>query len=83
MTHLLQDAERLINPALSSVLTSEQLVVYRRRCPFKIYIPSEQGKHCLKVRVCCGVDTIQANYIYKLYASKQGQTPEVDQATRV
>jgi len=65
-----------------ALCVDEQLVVYRGRCPFKIYIPSKPGKYGLKVWVCCDVDT---SYVCNLeiYTGKQGRTPEVDQATRV
>jgi len=61
----------------SQLCIAEQLVVYRGRYPFKIYIPSKPGKYGLKVWVCCDVDT---SYVcnLELYTSKQ-----IDQATRV
>jgi len=66
----------------SQLCIDEQLVVYRGRCPFKIYIPRKPGKHGLKVWACCGVDTSHVCSL-ELYTNKQGRTPEVDQATRV
>lgn len=41
----------------SQLCVDEQLVVYRGRCHFKIYITSKPGKYGMKIWVCCDVDT--------------------------
>jgi hypothetical protein len=66
----------------TQLCVDEQLVVYRGRCPFKVYIPSKPGKYGMKVWICCDVDT---SYVcnLELYAGRQGRSPETDQATRV
>jgi len=68
----------------SQLCVDEQFVVYRGRCPFKIYIPSKPGKCGLKVWGCCECDVNRA-YVcnLELYTGKQGRTPEVDLATKV
>lgn len=64
------------------ICVDEQLVTYRGRCPFKVYIPSKPGKYGLKVWLCCDVET---SYLcnLELYTGRQGHGPEINQATRV
>ena len=73
---------RVVYKPGSQLCVDEQLVVYRGRCPFNIYIPSKPGKYGMKVWVCCDVDT---SYVcnLELYTGKQERMPEIDQATRV
>lgn len=64
------------------VCVDEQLVVYRGRCPFKVYIPSKPGKYGLKVWACADVKTSYVSNL-ELYTGRQGRGPEVGQPTRV
>ena len=60
----------------------EQLVVYRGRCPFKVYIPSKHGKYGMKVWACCDVDTAYLTN-FELYTGLTGRVREVGQPSRV
>lgn len=66
----------------TQLCVDEQLVVFRGRCPFKVYIPSKPGRYGMKVWMCCDVET---SYVcnFELYTGKTGRTPEKDQAMRV
>ena len=64
------------------VCVDEQLVAFRGRCPFKVYIPSKPGKYGIKVWACCDVDTAYCCNL-EVYTGKQGRGPEVGQPTRV
>ena len=39
----------------------EQLLGFRGRCPFRMYIPSKPDKYCIKLVMMCGVRT---KYMY-------------------
>ena len=60
----------------------EQLVNYRGRCPFKVYIPSKPGKYGVKVWAACDAKN---GYVCnaQIYSGKSGPTPEVNQGQRV
>lgn len=66
----------------SQLCVDEQLVVFRGRCPFRVYIPSKPGKYGMKVWLCCDVDTAYVCNM-ELYIGREGRNPEVDQAFRV
>ena len=54
------------------VCVDEQLVVFRGRCPFKVYIPSKPGKYGIKVWACCDVDTA-ATWKFTLASKEEEQ----------
>ena len=60
----------------------EQLVTFRGRCPFKMYIPSKPGRYGVKIWILA--DT-ESKYCYnaEIYIGKVGNVREVNQATRV
>ena len=64
------------------VCVDEQLVVYRGRCPFKVYMPNKPGKYGMKIWACCDVGTGYLSNM-EVYTGKIGQTPEIGQSTRV
>lgn len=66
----------------TQLCVDEQLVIYRGRCPFKVFIPRKPGKYGMKVWLCCDIDTLYVCNL-ELCSGKQGHSPEVDQATRV
>ena len=66
----------------SQVCVDEQLVVFRGRCPFRVYIPSKPGKYGLKVWACCDADTAYITN-FELYTGITGRGREVGQASRV
>lgn len=60
----------------------EQLVSFRGRCPFKVFMPSKPDKYGIKVWVLCDTNTAYA-YNLEVYLGKTGEFPEVGQASRV
>ena len=66
----------------SNICVDEQLVAFRGRCPFRIYLPSKPGKYGIKVWVCCDVDTAYCSN-FEVYTGKTGRAPEVGQGERV
>lgn len=65
-----------------NVCVDEQLVVFRGRCPFKVYIPSKPGKYGIKVWTCADVNTAFCSNL-EVYCGRQGHSPEVGQGSRV
>ena len=65
-----------------NVCVDEQLVVFRGRCPFRVYLPNKPGKYGIKVWVCCDVDTAYCSN-FEVYTGKTGRAPEVGQGERV
>ena len=53
----------------------EQLLVYRERCPFKVYIPNKPGKYNIKIWSLCDVETF---YLcnFDVYLGKIANTAE-------
>lgn len=66
----------------ASVTIDEQLVIFRGRCPFKVYIPSKPGKYGIKIWVCADVETSYC-YNFDVYTGKIGRQPEIGQGARV
>jgi hypothetical protein len=66
----------------SDVTVDEQLVTFRGRCPFKMYIPSKPGRYGVKIWILADTET---KYCYnaEIYIGKVGNVREVNQATRV
>ena len=64
------------------VCVDEQLVLFRGRCPFRVYIPSKPGKYGLKVWACCDVNTAYISN-FELYTGITGHGREIGQASRV
>lgn len=66
----------------ANLCVDEQLVVFKGRCPFKVYIPSKPGKYGIKIWVCADV---QNSYCctFDIYAGQIGRTPEIGQGERV
>jgi hypothetical protein len=60
----------------------EQLVNFRGRCSFKVYIPSKPGKYGLKVWVICDAETSYCCNL-QVYTGKVNDQPERNQASRV
>lgn len=60
----------------------EQLVSFRGRCPFKVYIPSKPGKYGIKIWTAADVDTSYC-LNFQVYIGKEGRLPEIGQGTRV
>jgi hypothetical protein len=64
------------------VTVDDQLMSFRGRCPFKVYIPSKPGKYGIKIWImsdseshfCCNL---------QVYAGNIGNNREVGQAARV
>ena len=65
-----------------NLCVDEKLVLFRKRCPFRVYIPSKPGKYGIKIWVladvvssyCCAFD---------VYTGKIGDLAEVGQGQRV
>jgi hypothetical protein len=64
------------------VAVNEQLVLFRGRYCFKVYIPSKPGKYGIKVWVCADVETSYCSN-FEVHCGRQGRTPEVGQGARV
>ena len=60
----------------------EQLLAFRGRCPFKIYIPSKPKKYGIKIWIAADVETSYC-LNFQVYTGKEGRTPDVGQGTRV
>ena len=65
-----------------AVCVDEQLLVYRGRCPFKIYLPSKPGKYGMKLWICADVETSYC-VNFEVYTGRQGHGPEINQGARV
>lgn len=65
-----------------NITIDEQLLSYRGRCPFKVYIPNKPGKYGIKIWI---VADSQTNYCSNLqvYTGRNGPRREVGQASRV
>ena len=66
----------------ANATVDEQLVSFRGRCPFKVFMPSKPDKYGVKVWVLCDTETAHA-FNLEIYLGKTGEFPEVGQATRV
>ncbi|XP_071054434.1 piggyBac transposable element-derived protein 4-like [Onthophagus taurus] len=60
----------------------EQLVSYRGRCPFKVYIPSKPGKYGIKIWTLCDATTVYCCNL-EVYLGKKGGSAEQNQGPRV
>lgn len=60
----------------------EMLVGFRGRCPFRVYMPSKPNRYGIKIWVLADSETC---YFYnaQVYLGKEGNLPEVGQASRV
>ena len=65
-----------------NVCVDEQFVVFRGRCPFKVYIPNKPGMDGLKVWICCDVDTAYCSN-FEVYLGKTGRMREVGKGEHV
>ncbi len=65
-----------------NLCVDEQLVTYRGRCGFKVYLPSKPGKYGIKVWICCDV---QNSYCcnFDVYTGKIGRFAEIGQGERI
>ena len=60
----------------------EQLVTFRGRCSFKVYMPSKPGKYGIKIWTLCDSATFYCCNM-EVYLGKRGNTPEKQQGQRV
>ena len=60
----------------------EQLVTFRGRCPFRMYIPSKPGRYGIKIWLLCD-STNSYCYNGDVYTGRQGNLREVNQSSRV
>ena len=60
----------------------EQLVTFRGRCRFKMYIPSKPGSYGIKIWAMCDSPN---SYLYnaKIYAGKIGEISEKNQGENI
>ena len=68
--------------ASESLTVDEQLVTFRGRCPFKMFIPSKPGKYGLKLWILADSKTYYCLNL-QAYIGKQGVVPEKRQGQRV
>ncbi|KAK9304183.1 hypothetical protein QLX08_004346 [Tetragonisca angustula] len=61
---------------------SEQLVTFRGRCSFKVYMPSKPGKYGIKMWTLCDSKTFYCCNM-DVYLGKHGNAPEKQQGQRV
>ena len=60
----------------------EQLLTFKGRCPFKVYIPSKPGKYGIKIWAACDAKNgFVCNT--QIYTGKIGLVPEKNQGERV
>lgn len=60
----------------------EQLVTFRGRCSFKVYMPSKPGKYGIKIWTLCDSTTFYCCNM-EVYLGKRGNAPEKQQGQRV
>lgn len=62
----------------------EMLVGFRGRCPFRLNMPSKHNHYGIKIWVSADSETCYL-YVYnaQIYLGKEGNLPEVEQASRV
>ena len=60
----------------------EQLVGFRGRCPFRMYIPSKPSKYGMKIWTLADSKSFYI-FNYDVYLGKRGTSPEVAQGKRV
>lgn len=65
-----------------NVTVDEQLVTFRGRCPFKVYVPNKPGKYGIKIWVCADSENSYCCNL-QVYTGKVGNQPEVGQGARV
>ena len=60
----------------------EQLVGFRGRCPFRVYMPNKPNKYGMKIWLLCDSENA---YVFngQIYLGKEGHLPEVGQAQRI
>lgn len=77
----IKNCQKAYSPS-ESVTIDEQLVTFRGRCSFRMYIPSKPGRYGIKIWALC--DSKNA-YLYnaKIYAGKEGNVTEVNQGENV
>jgi len=66
----------------SSVTVDEQLVKFRGRCSFKMYIPSKPGKYGIKLWALADAETFYCLNLLP-YVGRTGNVPERQQGKRV
>ncbi|XP_031327398.1 piggyBac transposable element-derived protein 4-like [Photinus pyralis] len=75
------NCQKYYNPG-SHLTIDEQLVPFRGRCPFRVYMKSKPAKYGIKIWCLADVDTAYCKNL-QVYLGKQGNTPERDQGRRV
>ena len=69
------------NPC-SHLTSDEQLVPFRGRCPFSVYMKSKPAKYGIKIWIMSDTETAYAKNL-QIYLGKRGDKPEVNQGQRV
>ena len=64
-----------------NLCVDEQLVLFRGRCPFRVYIPSKPGKYGIKIWVLADVASSYC-CAFDVYTGKIGDLAEVGQCSR-
>ena len=77
----IHNCQKYYNPG-SHLTIDEQLVPFRGRCPFRVYMKSKPAKYGIKVWILADVETSYCKN-FQIYLGKQGRAPEVDQGKRV
>ena len=78
---LIERCKKLYNPS-EQVTVDEQLVIFKGRCPFKVYIPNKPGKYGMKIWALCDASNA---YLYnaKVYLGKETVLPEKNQGENI
>lgn len=78
---LIRNCQNIYTPN-ADVTIDEQLVTFRGRCKFKMYIPSKPGRHGIKIWAMCDSKN---SYLYnaKIYAGKENNRTEINQGENV
>ena len=66
----------------SHLTVDEQLVGFRGRCPFRVYMKSKPAKYGIKIWMLCDVETSYAMNL-QVYTGKEGPRSEKNQGCRV
>ncbi|XP_054729359.1 piggyBac transposable element-derived protein 4-like [Anastrepha obliqua] len=76
-----QNLQLLYVPS-ANITIDEQLIPFRGRCPFKVYIPSKPGKYGMKAWIAADSDTAFCLQ-FQIYLGKVGDNAERNQGERV
>ncbi|KAF2904214.1 hypothetical protein ILUMI_01962 [Ignelater luminosus] len=76
-----KDCQKHYNPC-SHLTVDEQLVPFRGKCPFRVFMKCKPAKYGIRIWILADVDTSYCKNL-QVYLGKRGNAPERDQEERV